>query len=212
MKTDDLITALTADLDTKPKPLGSALAQALFVSVPVAFAALIYFLKVRPDFWQAIAEPGFLFKSVFLVGLSASGLWLAFRVSRPGAATAGAVRAVGAMFALLAVAIVAELIVMPRETWIPRLVGNMGLTCLLSIPLLSIVPLITILTAMRAGAPANPMRAGATAGLLASAIGATFYAPSCPNDSPLYLATWYLFGIAAVTLAGGLIGSKVLRW
>lgn len=212
MQTDDLITALTADIGTKPKSLATAFAQALIVSVPVVFAALIFYLKVRPDIWQAISDPRWLFKFGFLSGLALTGLWLAFRVSRPGATASAAFLAVSAVFAMLGAAVVTELYVMPQETWMPRLVGNMAMTCLLAIPLLSIIPMIAILAAMRAGAPCNPPLAGATAGLLASAIAATFYAPSCPNDSPLYVATWYLIGIATVTFAGSLIGSRILRW
>jgi hypothetical protein len=54
--------------------------------------------------------------------------------------------------------------------------------------------------------------AGAAAGFAAGAIAAAIYAWHCPDDSPLFLATWYTIGIAIVTGAGALLGRRWLRW
>jgi hypothetical protein len=114
--------------------------------------------------------------------------------------------------ALLAVAVIAELIVMPASTWWPRLVGANARFCLALIPFLSIGPLTCILLALRHGAPTRPGLTGAVAGLVASGIAATLYASYCTNDSPLFVATWYSLAIGIVTLAGYFIGSRCLRW
>ncbi len=53
---------------------------------------------------------------------------------------------------------------------------------------------------------------GAAAGLLAGAIGAALYATHCPDDSPLFVATWYTLAIGFVVGLGALAGSRLLRW
>ena len=212
MKTENLITALATDLPTRPVSPARALVTALFVSIPIACGLLVYALQVRPDIVAAMGTARFDFKLMFMVSLALAALWLAGRLSRPGANARPALLAVGATFALLAAAVGLEMAALPSSAWMPALVGNMAKSCVTLIPLMSLAPLAVILLALRAGAPDNTAAAGGAAGLLAGAIGATFYAPHCTNDSPLYIAGWYLIGIAAVTLAGSLIGKRLLRW
>jgi hypothetical protein len=109
-------------------------------------------------------------------------------------------------------AVLYELLTIPPAHWAERLVGNYAGTCLLAIPLLSVVPLTALLIALRAGAPRVPASAGAVAGLFAGALTATLYATHCPDDSPLFVAVWYTLAVCLVTLAGALAGSRVLRW
>ena len=212
MKTDDLINTMAADLPTRPTSPSKAVGLALLFSVPIAFVALFYVLHVRPDFWSALGQPRFLFKVAFMLSMFGAGLWMVLRLSRPDGPVKTTWLALGAVLALLVAAIVVELAVVPRQSWLTSLLGSMSTQCLLLVPLMSVVPFVAIMTAMRAGAPENPALAGAAAGVLASAVGAAFYAAHCPNDSPLYIATWYLIGMAAVTVAGGLVGRSVLRW
>lgn len=213
MKTDDLISALTADVATKPTPVPRAVALWVALSLPVAAAILIYAIDVRPDLWgQLGAEPRFTFKFIFTLATTAAGLWLALRLSRPGTSAGPALAALGFAAALLLAAVTTELIVLPRNYWGTALIGARAIDCVLLIPVLAAAPLAALMYAMRSGAPDNPRIAGAAAGLMAGAIGATLYASHCTNDSPLFVAVWYVIGISAVTLIGSLIGSKVLRW
>ena len=112
---------------------------------------------------------------------------------------------------LVVVAIVVDLLTGPRE-WLRRLIGQNALHCLLLIPMLSLAPAIALMFALRTGAPLNPKAAGARAGLLASGLGATLYALTCPDDSPLFIATWYTIAAGAVTALCAYIGRYVLRW
>ena len=73
-------------------------------------------------------------------------------------------------------------------------------------------PLACTLLALRHGAPTQPGLAGAVAGLIASDIAATLCASNCTDDSPLFVATWYLIAIGIVVLAGDVAGSRCLRW
>ena len=78
--------------------------------------------------------------------------------------------------------------------------------------MLSALPLAALLFALRQGAPSRPALTGAVAGLAATGIGATFYASHCTNDSPLFMAAWYVLGTAIVAVAGALLGARLLRW
>jgi hypothetical protein len=72
--------------------------------------------------------------------------------------------------------------------------------------------LLAALIALRHGASTRPAFTGAVAGLLAGGLGAAVYASYCPEDSALFLATWYSLAIAIVAIAGAAIGSRALRW
>ena len=80
---------------------------------------------------------------------------------------------------------------MPAQDWLARLIGHNARACMINIPFLSLLPLAAILAALRLGATTRPVLSGAVAGLLAAGIGASFYAAHCPDDSPLFVATWY---------------------
>ena len=96
------------------------------------------------------------------------------------------------------------------------LVGDEWLECLVSIPLIAIVPFALITWAMRQGAPTNLTRAGAFVGLAAGGISAVSYALHCTEDSVPFVALWYggtIAGtIALCTLAGFKLGPHLLRW
>ncbi len=212
MKTDDLIAAMAADLPTRPTSPRRALGLAILVSMPITFGLLFYALGVRGDIASAMHTVRFDFKLAFLVALGLAALWLTGRLLRPGTKARGAKTAVVAVACAMALAIVLEFLSVPSNEWMAHLWGNMVLQCVTYIPMMAAGPLIAILVAMRAGAPDNTTAAGAAGGLLAGAMGAAFYAPHCPNDSPFYVAAWYLMGIAAVVVVGALAGRQVLKW
>lgn len=93
-----------------------------------------------------------------------------------------------------------------------RLIGHNALVCMVLIPLMSAAPLVGTLIALHRGAPDNPGLAGAVAGLFAGAFGASLYATHCPDDSPLFVATWYTLAVLVVMAVGALAGSRWLRW
>jgi hypothetical protein len=113
---------------------------------------------------------------------------------------------------LLLGAIAVELYTVPAAEWAARLTGKNAAYCLVSIPLLSLAPLAAAFFALRNGAPEAPGLTGAVAGLAAGALAATLYATHCTDDSPLFGMVWYTLAIGAVTLAGALIGRRLLRW
>jgi hypothetical protein len=109
-------------------------------------------------------------------------------------------------------AVILELSVLPADLWRQNLVGRYSSACLFYIPLLSLAPLICFVWVLRRGAPDHAGMAGAAAGLAAGGLGAAIYAWHCPDDSPLFLATWYVLAIVGVTICGYLAGRRWLSW
>jgi hypothetical protein len=213
LRTDDLITALTADLATPQPAVGRALAIGCVVSVGLAALVMVTNdVAVRPGFVTLLSDARFAAKFVFTLAVLAAGVRLALRLSRPGVTAGPAVGGLLGVGLLAAVGVGMELMVTPAQGWLNALVGTGPMPCLTLIPLLAAAPLVVLLYALRAGAPDSPTLTGATAGLIASGIGATLYASHCPNDSPLYVATWYFVAMALVCAIGGAAGSRVLRW
>ena len=149
---------------------------------------------------------------MFTVTLAASAFGLVRALSRPGESWRGAATYLAAGPALLAAAVVVELIVVPPEIWSAKLVGTNSIVCLTFIPLMGIGPLAMFVLALRHGAPKKPALAGAVAGLLAGGIAATFYAAQCSDDSPLFIAAWYTIALAGLALAGAAAGQRFARW
>lgn len=212
MKTEDLIKVMVADGAVPPMPYGVRFAATLAGGIAVASIVFVLAMGIRPDVAKALGTDRFVFKVVYVAVLFAASLWLAERIGRPGVTLAHAAKAVGAVFGLLAVAVILELTEIPVEGWGAAMVGTNWKVCLAAIPLLSIAPLIAGLLALRQGAPLNARAAGAAAGLLAGSAGAVLYGWHCDNDSPLFVAVWYGLTIATVTTIGALVGPRLLRW
>ncbi|MBX9710348.1 MAG: NrsF family protein, partial [Xanthobacteraceae bacterium] len=48
--------------------------------------------------------------------------------------------------------------------------------------------------------------------LTSAGLAATLYASHCPDDSPLFVATWYTIASVIVAAVGALAGSRVLKF
>ena len=213
MKTDDLIKAMVADTKTVAPPIARTLWLALLAGVVLASAHFWSLLNVRSDFDYAIThDPRFMFKFVFILGLAIPALMLVLRLARPDGNTGWTKWFLLVPVLLLAAAVGLEMQAVPAEHWQVSALGSMPGACMKYIPMLSAAPFVVLLFALRNGAPAHPVAAGAAAGLVAAGIGAALYASFCVDDSPMFLAIWYVTGMAIVVALGALIGSRVLRW
>jgi hypothetical protein len=212
MRTEALIAMLVADRTATGR---RSVARRVFLALLAgALPSLVLFfatLGLRQDFVPALATWRFDFKLV----LALLALVLAFGVCRalaqpipprhPG-------RGLLALLALVVAGVVIEMVVVPPAAWSTRLIGSNALICTTMIPLLSLAPLAALVTALRSAAPASPVLAGAAAGLLAAAGGATLYAFHCFDDSPLFVATWYTLATIIVVAIGAVAGHRLLRW
>lgn len=179
-----------------------------------AVSALFFFttMGLRDTFFASLAEPRFLFKFVFSLTLAASGFLLAWRLSRPGVDLGLAGKMVLLAPALVVAASLAEMAVTPSNLWAARMIGHNAVHCLLAIPAMSLAPLAGLFAALRHGAPGDGRRAGAAAALASAGLAATLYAMNCPDDSPLFLAVWYMIATSIVVGLGWLAGGRLLRW
>lgn len=212
MRTQDLIEALTADTTPRGLTLRKGLALAGLGATVLAAMVMQGALGIRGSFIASLADPRFIFKFLVTGALAAVAFRLAMRSAEPQS-WASVLPAVwlGPLL-LLAAGVVMELNSLPRALWMPRLVGQNWLQCLIYVPLISLAPLGLVLLALRGGAAASPIRTGLAAGIASGALGAFFYAAHCPDDSPLFVAVWYMLGIAIMACIGAMLGRRLLRW
>ena len=212
MKTDQLIDALVADHGFLQASVGRAMLLALAVGLPVSVVFLLFGTGVRPDITDAVVTWRFHFKLMVTLVLAASGAYLALRASRPGAEIQVARTLVYAAPVLLGAAVIFEMLTVPLSSWAHYTMGKNALHCLVLVPTFSAPMLIALVIALRRGAPTSPGLAGIAASLMASGFGAAIYALQCTDDSPLFLAVWYVAAISILVLCGRTAGRRLLNW
>jgi hypothetical protein len=210
MNTEDLIHALVADGSRPVVPIARNLLRAFGVAFVLAMLSLLI-LHPRVDIVPAFSTTPFVFKVVLMLVLTGTCLVAFVDSARPLSAPGRRWTLVLAPL-LLVTGVMVELLTVPHQAWSVHLVGHNAAHCLTLIPLISMGPLACLLSALRRGAPRHSALAGASAGLLAGAVGATVYALTCPDDSPLFIAAWYSTALIIVTSTSAAIGTRLLRW
>jgi hypothetical protein len=211
VKTADLINVLAQDAPVTWR-LPGRLAMAFALGTLIAVAIFASGVHLRPDLAAASQTARVLFKFLFALTLLSGAAGAVAQVGRPDAKAGPWAFVLAAVPLLLGLAVVAELLATPAQSWTTRLIGRYSDYCLTIIPALALGPLACLLVALRESAPARPGLAGAVAGLAASGIAVILYASHCPDDSPLFVAVWYSSAIAIVVAAGYLAGARLLRW
>jgi hypothetical protein len=210
MNTESLIQELAGEAAGPVVPIGQTLLRALSLGAFLAALSLLI-LHPRTDIARALFTVPFIFKLALMVSLAGTSAFFLVETARPVPARRRR-RFLLLAPLLLAGAVIIELATAPLDAWPRRLMGHNAAHCLTLIPLLSMLPLACLLNALRRGAPRNPVLAGATAGLAAGAVAALVYGLTCPDDSPLFILTWYSIAIAIVTVVSAYAGSRLLRW
>jgi hypothetical protein len=213
MKTQQLIDLLSTNLEpVDTHKVVRGLWIATVAGLVLASLTCVVTLGIRPD----LNNPGVLgflcIKLGFATVVTVLGWRLLLKHTRPGGENRSQISLIGVpFFALMAVAAV-NLVLVPASYWGHLVMGDRLLQCLVSIPIMAVVPFAIIVWAVRNAAPTNLLRAGALAGLVAGGIGAMAYALHCPNDSLPFIAFWYGGTIVFCTLAGAGLGPRLLRW
>ncbi|WP_028745869.1 NrsF family protein [Rhizobium mesoamericanum] len=211
MKTDDLINLLTNDSQVRVR-FDRVFVSALTIGIMLSAVLLLVTIGIRKNMADAIETPRVIFKLCLTLLLAITATRLAFRIGKPGLSLRSATLMLLLPFVVLIGGIAMELLTVPQNAWATSMKGRFSIFCLFFVPVLSIAPLTAILYSVRQGAPENPGMAGAVAGLAAGGIAAAIYAWHCPDDSPLFLATWYSIGILLATATGFVLGRRILRW
>lgn len=212
MDTDRLIQTLAADNAQRSRPVGPMLAAALLVAVIAAAVLMVSTIGLRADIRQAMRTPLFDLKFVVTLALAIPAIAISLHLSRPEASLRNRGFVLLAPLVILTLGAAAEMTMPDRPPMMMRWMGHNALLCLSVIPLLAMPILAAALLALRQGAPSRPALTGAMAGLLSAGFAATLYAAHCIDDSPLFVATWYMLATALVTAIGALAGAKWLRY
>ena len=214
MRTNELINTLVGDhaSQPRPKPVAYGLVMAIIGGLAIASALFSLTLGVRPDILAALSTWRFDFKLSANLVLMVTATWVALRLSSPTTIPLSPIRALLVPVFLLLAAVMYELVTVPASAWPSRAMGVNGVMCLASIIFLSLLPLVATIYGLRQGAPTSPGVMGAVAGLLAGGLGATVFAMHCTNDSPLFVAIWYLLAIGLMSMFGLVVGRHALRW
>jgi hypothetical protein len=212
MKTADLIASLAASAaPAPPAPVARGIAVASLAGAAVALAVLVAWLGLRP-MHEAMRTASFWMKAAYTVALSVAGAIAAVRLARPGgrlgAAPAIIVAAIAAMAALAALQILRAAPTDLAPLWL----GRSWKSCSLHILALAAPIYLALIVMLRRLAPTRLALAGAAAGLLAGAVGATVYGLYCTETAAAFVVTWYSLGIAACAGLGALAGERLLRW
>ncbi len=213
MKTDDLVVMLSTNVE----PIGRGLVRrtiaiAVAAGAVIALGFVLVGLGVRPDLTTTRAAVFLLLKIAFALAVVGVAMRYLTRLARPGAERGISPLAIAVPFAAIALLGAISLGVAPSSHWNRMILGDEWLECLLSIPIIAIVPFAVTIFAVRRAAPTNLARAGAFAGLIAGGVSAMAYALHCTDDSLPFVAVWYGGTIVLCTLAGAALGPRLLRW
>ena len=213
MKTDDLV----AMLSTNVEPIGRGLVvRTISIAVAAAAALALCFmlvgLGVRADLMATRATVFLLLKVAFALAVVGVAMRYLTRLARPGAERGISPLAIAMPFAAIALLGAINLGMAPSSHWNRMILGDEWLECVLSIPVIAVVPFAVTIFAVRRAAPTNLVRTGAVAGLVAGGISAMAYALHCTADSLPFVAVWYGGTIVLCTLAGAALGPRLLRW
>lgn len=210
MKTDELISVLAADAPAE-RSLAAGLWMLLLPAVVLSTAGLLGVLGPRPDLLPALVDPVSGLRYVLPLTLLLTGLAVALRLARPEARPG---RVVWGFWAVAAFAVVLWLwayATTPGEALGMAIQGKTIVTCLTTIPVLSLLPVVAVLAMLRRGVVTRPTFAGAVAGLAGGGAGAMIYALHCTEDHPLFFVTWYGLAILSVTLLSAFAARRLLR-
>ncbi len=213
MKTDDLVAMLSANVEVVDRrQMLRTLAGAIAVGAVVVLGAALIVLGGRTDIRSGEAPAFLAAKLIFAAAVTVPAFFYLIRLARPGEHRRGWM----ALLALPFVGIVGlasvSLVQAPAPHWQAMFMGDEWLECLLSIPIIAIVPFALVVWAVRQAAPTHLRRAGALAGLVAGGLSAAGYALHCTADSLPFVAIWYGGTILLCTLAGAVLGPRLLRW
>lgn len=213
MKTDDLILALAAGAEpVHVRAVRWRYLTGIGAATLVALLLVIYGMGVRPDFLDGLDLPMFWFKELFCAALVVAGLLAMVRLARPGTRLAWAPALIAApLLAMWATGILELLAAQPEER-LPLLLGVSWSECPFNIVTLALPVFVVAIWLLRRMAPTRLRLAGAAAGFASGAVGALVYSLHCPELAAAFLGVWYSLGLLIPTVAGALIGPRLLRW
>lgn len=213
MKTDDLISMLSTNVEpVDHRHIVRNISMAVVAGAAVAVATVFFVLGPRANLTTvATFIPALLKVAITVIILVPASIYL-IKLSRPGGERRTPLAFVVLPFIAVMLLAAVSLAFAPAYHWHGKIFGDEWLECVISIPLIAIVPFFMIVWAVRQMAPTDLARAGAIAGLVAGCLSAIGYALHCADDTVPFIALWFGGTIALCTFAGWKLGPKLLRW
>ena len=213
MKTEELISMLSTNVEVVDhRRVGRNIGMAVAAGAAVAVATVFFVLGPRANLTAVGTFIPALLKVAFTIIVLVPASVYLIRLTRPGGERRSSVALVALPFIAVMLLVTAGLVFTPGSHWKATILSDEWLECVISIPLIAIVPFSVIIWAVRQMAPTDLARTGAFAGMVAGCLSATGYALHCADDSVPFFAVWYIGTIALCTYAGWKLGSKLLRW
>ncbi|KPF78501.1 hypothetical protein IP88_03630 [alpha proteobacterium AAP81b] len=216
-RADPLIDALVADLaPVRPRRWWREAALLAGAVVVEAFMVAEIF-GMRPTTADALMAPAFMWKTASLTLVAIIGAAAALLSLDPAVTGGRRIRWLwGALALLLPVALAAGWLIdagaAGSEALLHRLDWRAGLGCVRHVVMTALPMLLVLAVVIRRGAPTNPERTAAAAGLAAAGLSAAGFVLSCPHDDPLYVAVWYGLAVALITGVSRLLLPRLIRW
>ena len=213
MKTDDLISMLSTNVEpVDHRHIVRNISMAVVVGATVAVATVFFVLGPRAGLTTVgTFIPALLKVAITVIILVPASIYL-IRLARPGGERRTPLAFVALPFIAVMLLAAVSLALMSSHHWNGKIFGDEWLECVISIPLIAIVPFSVIVYAVRQMAPTDLARTGAFAGLVAGCLSAIGYALHCADDTVPFFALWYGGTVALCTFAGWKLGPKLLRW
>jgi hypothetical protein len=213
MTTEQLIELLVADLTpVSRRRIMRTMILALAIGTAAAFGAMLLIFNPRPELQGGRSLDTLLIKILFASGVAATAAVLLPQLARPDVRMRSLPKFVFIPFVAVAALAAVALASSDWSIWAGMIVGRDWMTCLFSIPALTVIPFASLIWALRMGAPTDPMHAGEIAGLVAGGRGALACALPCVDGALPSSALWYGFPIGMCATAGAKIGPSLLRW
>lgn len=213
MKTEDLISMLSTNVEVvDQRRVGRNIGMAVVAGAAVAVATVIFVLGPRADLTTVGTFIPSLLKVAFGVIILVPASIYLIRLTRPGGERKSSAALVALPFFGVMLLVALSLGFAQGSHWKGAILSDEWLECVISIPLIAVVPFSVIIWVVRQMAPTDLARTGAFAGLVAGCLSATGYALHCADDSVPFFAVWYGGTIALCTYAGWRLGPKLLRW
>jgi hypothetical protein len=213
VKTNDLIALLSTNVEpVARRQVGRIIGAAIAAGAVAALAVMVFAFGVRADLTHTGVLTGVVLKLAFTLAIVVVASVYLVRLARPGGERRTPIAVVIVPFAAIALLAAINLALAPMSHWEGMITGRDWLECLISIPIIAVVPFAIVTWAVRRMAPTDLVRTGALAGLVAGSLSAAGYAFHCVDDSLPFVALWYGGTIALCTLAGAKLGPRLLRW
>jgi hypothetical protein len=213
MNTERLIESLARDLGpVRHHAVGRRIAIGMVGGGMVTLALIVLLLGVRSDLDVAMRGYGYWMKWVYTISLGVGAVFATMRLADPAPPPLHRLWLMAIPVLALAGIGVAEMATTPADDWLAMWLGRSWMICPWLVLGFAMPIFVGLLWSFRALAPTRLRAAGAAAGLAAGTWSAAIYCVHCPEQSAIFVLTWYSLGIALASGLGALLGPRLLRW